>query len=68
MIKWKNVFLAILLIVSGGVILKDFYMLTFYTIFTSKMVGLTWFGLVELILCISGFLSILEYFKDEISK
>lgn len=68
MIKWKNVFLAILLVVSAGVILKDLYMLTLYTIFTSKMVGLTWFGLIELICCITLVVSILDYFKDEIKE
>ena len=68
MIKWKNIFLAILLIRSGGVILKDLYMLTLYTFLIGNMIGLTWFGLSELIICITSFISILEYFKDEITE
>jgi uncharacterized membrane protein len=66
--KWKNILLAILFIASLGVMVKDFYMLTIYTIFTGNMVGLTWLGLIELILAITCFISILEYFKDEIRE
>lgn len=67
-IKWKNVTLAIILLVCIILLGHDIYYLFIRQWFTSEFASLTWLGLIidSLALCIS--LSIILYFMEEIEK
>lgn len=67
-IKWNNVALLIILLVCGGVVIHDLYMLTIYSWITGKMVGWTWFGFLTFILAVAIGGEIFEYFEEEINK
>lgn len=64
-IKWKNMALLIILIVCSSVILKDMYMLTIYSSITGKLMGLSFIGIIELIICVLVGIKIIEYFDEK---
>ena len=49
-IKWKNVSYLLMLLVSLSVLLHDFYRLALEPFFTGKLTGLTWFGVITLVI------------------
>lgn len=57
--------LAIVFIICAYVILHDLFMLTFYSWFTGKMVGLTWYGFITFILACMTISVIWDYFNDD---
>lgn len=62
-IKWKNVFIAMLLLISAGLIVHDLFMLTIYPIITSYTTTLSVFGCLTLGLAIYIFSNCYEYFN-----
>ena len=64
-IKWKNMALLIILIVCSSVILKDVYMLTIYSSITGKLMGLSFIGIIELMVCVLVGINIIEYFDEK---
>lgn len=64
-IKWKNMALLIILILCSSVILKDMYMLTIYSSITGKLMGLSFIGIIELIICVLVGIKIIEYFDEK---
>lgn len=67
-IKWKNVSLAVILLMCIGLILHDIFMITIYSWITGNLYGWTWLGLLTFILAIGIGGEIIEYFDDEINK
>ena len=67
-IKWKNVILAIILVVCICLLVHDVYYIFIRQWFTSEFASLTWLGLIidSLVLCIS--LSIVLYFMEEMER
>ena len=51
-IKWKNVLAFVLLIGSIAMILYQFYILAIYPVLTGQLTGLTYTGLLVMILII----------------
>lgn len=49
-INWTNLIKLILLIIFASIIVRDIFMITFYSWFTNNSVGFTWFGLLTFIL------------------
>lgn len=66
-IKWKNVALLMILLVYGGVIIHDIFIITIYSIITSKIVGWTSLGMLTFILAITSGIAIINYFDEEIN-
>lgn len=64
-IKWKNMALLIILIMCSSVILKDVYMLTIYSSITGKLMGLSFIGIIELMVCVLVGINIIEYFDEK---
>lgn len=62
-IKWKNVFIAMLFLISGGLIVHDLFMLTIYSIITSYTTTLSLFGCLTFGLAIYIFSNCYEYFN-----
>ena len=57
--------LLIILIVCSSVILKDVYMLTIYSSITGKLMGLSFIGIIELMVCVLVGINIIEYFDEK---
>lgn len=62
-IKWKNIIIATLFLISGGLIVHDLFMLTIYSIITSYTTTLSVFGCLTLGLAIYVFSNCCEYFN-----
>jgi hypothetical protein len=62
-IKWKNVFIAMLFLISGVVITHDLFMLTIYSTVTSYTTTLSVFGCLTLGSSIYVFSNCYEYFN-----
>lgn len=62
-IKWINVFIAMLFLISGGLIVHDLFMLTIYSIIKSYTTTLSVFGCLTLGLAIYVFSNCYEYFN-----
>lgn len=62
-IKWKNVFITMLFLTSGGLIIHDLFMLTIYPIITSYTTTLSVLGCLTLGLAIYVFSNCCEYFN-----
>lgn len=67
-VKWKNVLLLILLLISLGVVLHDTYILTINSWITSKTVTWTWYGFITFILSFVTMEKIGEYFYEVLEK
>ena len=67
-IKWKNVLLAVILLMCIGLILHDLFMLTVYPLVTDKYVGWTWFGFLTFLTAFAVGGEIVDYFVEEINK
>lgn len=67
-IKWKNVLLAVILLMCIGLILHDLFMLTVYPLVTDKYVGWTWFGFATFIMAFVLGGVIVEYIDEEINE
>jgi len=67
-IKWDNVALLLIMLVCGGVVIHDVFMITIYSWITSYMVGWTWYGLITFLLALFIGGEILEYFIEKIKK
>lgn len=61
-IKWKNVLLLILLLISLGVALYDTYILTINSWITSEIATWTWYGFITFIIAFITMEKIGEYF------
>lgn len=67
-IKWKNVLLLILLLISLGVALYDTYILTINSWITSEIATWTWYGFITFILAFVTMEKIGEYFYEVLKK
>ena len=67
-IKWKNVLLLILLLISLGVALYDTYILTINSWITSEIATWTWYGFITFILAFVKIEKIGEYFYEVLKK
>lgn len=67
-IKWDNIALLIILIVSTIIILHDLYVLLIMPWFNSKVLGWTWCGLLTFIISLCFVIEIIDYFACEINK
>lgn len=73
-IKWNNIALLIIAILSTSVVLHDIYMLTISSFTTGYLATFTWFGLatfiLALIISINAIITIIEKLdtKKELSQ
>lgn len=63
-IKWKNVALLIVGVISAIVILHDLYMLTIYSWITGITCGWTWIGFITFMLAVFIVGNIYDYFEE----
>lgn len=61
-IKWKNVLLLILLLISSSVVIYDTYILTINSWITSEIATWTWYGFITFIIAFIVMEKIGEYF------
>lgn len=52
-INWTNLIKLILLVIFASIIIRDVFMITFYSWLTNTTVGFTYFGLLTFILILS---------------
>lgn len=67
-IKWRNVALLILFIISTCIVLHDLYVIVLKPFFTTIVEGWTWYGLGTFTIALIISCSILDYFIDEFKK
>lgn len=67
-IKWKNVLLLILLLISLGLVFYDTYILTINSWITSEISTWTWYGFITFILAFGTMEKIGEYFYEVLKK
>lgn len=67
-IKWDNIALLIILIVSTIIILHDLYVLLIMPWINSNVLGWTWWGLLTFIISLCFVIEITDYFTYEINK
>ena len=67
-IKWSNVIKLLIFLFSISVIIQKICILTFYSWSTGTVYGLTWYGLLILVLFYSIAAMIYQDFKRQIAK
>lgn len=67
-INWSNVFKALLFLVSSLESLYLLYMLTIHSIISNTLLGLSWFGVIAILMSCGTALSIFLDFKEQMKK
>lgn len=65
-IKWDNVFLTIIFILTLGLVLSDIFYLFIYPVFTSKLFSWTWVGFGTFGFSLTYVILFIEYFIEEV--
>lgn len=67
-IKWKNILLAIVGIITSCIVLDTVYTITIRGWITNQLATITWAGIVVNVISLTISISIILYFIEEMEK